>query len=70
LIKGNGTGLRYGGASNSMKSSLTILRNSLKSNETYQFMVNMTNRQNPSVEATGYLLVQIEDAETQLIVTA
>ncbi len=53
-----------------MKSSLTILRNSLKSNETYQFMVNMKNRQNPSVEATGYLLVQIEDAEPQLIVTA
>ncbi len=46
---------------NSIKSSLTILAGSLQSNQTYQFMVYMENRQNSSIQATGYLLVQIED---------
>jgi hypothetical protein len=70
FIKGNGTALQYGGTNNSLKSSLTILPNSLKSNETYQFMVFLTSRQNSTLQVTGYLLVQVEDTQTQLIVIA
>jgi hypothetical protein len=44
-----------------MKSSLTILAGSLQSNQTYQFMVYMENRQNSSIQATGYVLVQVVD---------
>jgi hypothetical protein len=69
-MKGNGTALQFGGSPVSLKSSLTILANSLKSNQTYQFMVYMENRQNSSVQATGYLLVQVEDTSAPLIVIA
>ncbi len=69
-MKGNGTAWQYDGVNNSIKSSLIILANSLKSNQTYQFMVFMANRQNSSLQATGYLLVQVEDTQPQLIVTA
>jgi hypothetical protein len=69
-MKGNGTALQFGGSPVSPKSSLTVLANSLKSNQTYQFMVYMENRQNSSVQATGYLLVQVEDAQPQLVVIA
>jgi hypothetical protein len=61
----NRTGLTYG---NSIKSSLTILAGSLQSNRTYQFMVQMANRLNPSLQATGYLLVKVEDTRLQMIV--
>ena len=67
---GNGTPWRYDGVSSSIKSSLTILANSLKPNQTYQFMVSMTNRQNSSRQATAYLLVQVEDTQPQLIAVA
>ncbi len=67
-MKGNGTAWQYDGVNSSIKSSLTILANSLKSNQTYQFMVYMENRINSSLQATGYLLVQVEDAQPQLII--
>jgi hypothetical protein len=66
-MKGNGTAWQYGGIN---KSSITILANSLKSNQTYQFMVSTQSRQNSSRQATGYLLVQVDDTQHQLIVTA
>jgi hypothetical protein len=69
-MKGNGTAWQYDGVNNSIKSSLTILANSLKSNQMYQFMVFMENRQNSSLQATGYLLVQVEDTQPQLIIIA
>jgi len=69
-MKGNGTAWQYDGVNNSIKSSLTILSNSLKSNQMYQFMVFMENRQNSSLQATGYLLVQVEDTQPQLIIIA
>ena len=69
-MKGNGTALRYGGTNNSIKSSLTILANSLQPNQTYQFMVIMENRINTTLQATGYLLVQVEDTQSELIVIA
>ena len=40
---------------------------SLQPNQTYQFMVYMENRRNLSVQATGYVLVQVEDTRPQLI---
>jgi hypothetical protein len=49
---------------------LIIRGNSLASNQTYQFMVRMKNRQNSTVQATGYLLVRVEDTQPQLIVIA
>ncbi len=60
----NRTGLKFG---NSIESSLTILGGSLQSNRTYQFMVQMENRQNSSLQATGYALVQVEDTSPQMI---
>ncbi|UJR38826.1 hypothetical protein I4U23_031491 [Adineta vaga] len=54
---GNETAWEYG----STKSSVTILAESLVSNKTYQFMVIMINRENSSIQATGYLLVQVQD---------
>lgn len=69
-MKGNGTAWRYGGRANSIKSSVTILAKSLESNQTYQFMVRMTNRINASLQATGYVLVRVEDTQPQLVVIA
>ncbi|CAF0859705.1 unnamed protein product [Rotaria sordida] len=65
---GNGTRLIYGNLTLSPKSSITILSGSLQSNRTYQFMVYMENRKNSSIQATGYVLVQVEDTRPQLIV--
>ncbi len=60
----NRTGFQFG---NSINSSLTILSGSLQSNRTYQFMVYMVNRRNSSVQATGYVLVNVVDTHPQMI---
>jgi hypothetical protein len=60
----NETSWKYG---NSIKSSVTIRSKSLASNRTYQFMVYMESRQNSSLQATGYVLVRIEDASSTMI---
>ena len=65
ICKDNQTGWKY---SNSIKSSITILSQSLQSNRTYQFMVHMENRFNSSLQATGYVLVKVEDTRSQMIV--
>jgi hypothetical protein len=70
LFQGNGTSFKYNGTPASSKSSLTILSGSLPSNQTYQFMVLMQNRYNPSLQATGYLLVQVDDTYHQTIAIA
>jgi hypothetical protein len=54
--------------STGLKSSLTILGQSLESNRTYQWMVMMTNRRNSTLQATGYLLVSVDDAHPQMVV--
>ena len=69
-IKDPAAGFRFSGGNDSNTSSLTILGNTLKSNRTYQFMVNMTNRRNASLQAAGYMLVEMKDNQPQLIVTA
>ncbi|CAF4213124.1 unnamed protein product, partial [Adineta steineri] len=61
---GNGTRWKYG---TSLKSSLTILANSLQPNQTYQFMVYMENRQNSSTQATGCVLVTVGTIDSQMI---
>ena len=63
--KDNQTAWKY---SNSIKSSVIILSKSLQSNRTYQFMVRMKNLRNSSIQATGYVLVKVEDTRSQLIV--
>jgi hypothetical protein len=60
----NRTGFQFG---NSINSSLTILSGSLQSNRTYQFMVQMENRRNSSLQVTGYVLVKVEDTRSQMI---
>jgi len=66
--KVNGIAWQYDGTAASSKSSLTIFAGSLLSNRTYQFMVFIQNRQNSLLEATSYLLVQIVDTQSQMIV--
>ena len=60
----NRTGWQF---TDAIQSSLTILAGSLQSNRTYQFMVNMTNRRNASRQATGYVLVKVEDTRPHMI---
>ncbi len=50
------------------KSSVLIRAGSLQSNRTYQFMVYIENRQNSSIQATGYVFVQVEDTSSPIIV--
>jgi len=66
LFLDNGKVLEYG-RSTSPNSSVTILAGSLASNQTYQFRVLMKNRQNSSFQADGYVLVNIQDSDSQLI---
>ena len=61
----NRTGWQF---TDSIRSSLTILAGSLQSNRTCQFMVYMTNRRNPSRQATGYVLVKVEDTRPRMII--
>jgi hypothetical protein len=49
------------------ESSITILGGSLRLNATYQFLVQMGNRRNVSLQATGYVLVQIKDSNRPMI---
>ena len=58
---------RYAGVSQTVKSSLMILGGSFRSNRTYQWMVQMENKRNNSLQGTGYLLVRLEDTFPQLI---
>lgn len=64
----NGNLWRFDGVSQSIKSSVTILGKSVRPNRTYQWMVYMENKRNNSVQATGYLLVQLVDTRPQMIV--
>ena len=47
---------------------MIILAGSLVSNQTYQMMVRMQNRQNSTDQAKGYLLVRVQDNQPQLVV--
>ncbi len=60
----NGTSWQY---DTSSKSSLTIFAGSLQSNQIYQFKVNLVNHQDSSLQAIGYLSVQVQDTHSYLI---
>ena len=60
--------LQFGGLLTSPRSSLTILAKSLLVNRTYQFQVFMENRRNASLQATGFLLVRVDDTYPQLVI--
>ncbi|CAM4949155.1 unnamed protein product [Rotaria socialis] len=64
----NQSGLTYVGVTNSPKSSLIILGNSLIPNQTYQFKVKVQNLQNSSVQDFDYLFVEVQGNQYQLIV--
>ncbi|UJR06735.1 hypothetical protein I4U23_011024 [Adineta vaga] len=60
----NRTGWKF---DSSINSSLRILSHSFQSNRTYQFMVVMENIQNPSRQATGSVLVKVEETPSSTI---
>ena len=62
----NGTAWRYA-STVAPKSSVTILAESLASNQTYQFMVSMIDRQDPSIQGIAYLLVKVQDKDCPMI---
>jgi len=49
------------------ESSLTIFANVLKKTFDYQFVVQMSNRRNRSLQATGYVIVQVQDSTRPMI---
>jgi hypothetical protein len=57
----------YSGPPQSVRSSLTIFAGSLQLNRTYQFAVYMEHVQNNSIHATGYVVVQVQEARRQMI---
>lgn len=54
----------------SLNSSVTILAGSLQANQTYRFKVFMQNRQDHTLTAEGYLIVNVEDTIPSLIAVA
>jgi hypothetical protein len=50
-----------------INSSLTIFAKSLKSNQTYQFMIEMIHRKNASLRSIGYLTVKVEHFQSPMI---
>ena len=63
----NAVAWQYGGGVLSPQSSLTLVAGSLASNQTYQLMVQMENRENSSDRAVGYVVVRVENKQSQLI---
>ncbi|CAF4464255.1 unnamed protein product [Rotaria socialis] len=57
---------RYG--SNGSRSSITILRNTLAMNQTYQFRVIMDHIRNASQQATGYVFVRVVDSGPYMVI--
>ncbi|CAF1261744.1 unnamed protein product [Adineta steineri] len=53
-----------------LKSSITLLPKLLLFNQTFEFMVWMKNRRNSSIQATGYVLVQVDNTYPQMIAVA
>ena len=53
---------------NGNESSLTIFANVLQKTFDYQFVVQMSNRRNISLQATGYVIVQVQDSTRPMIV--
>lgn len=67
LLKDNQAAFKF---NNLIESSVTIINQTLLPYRTYQFMVHMENRRNSSLQATGYLLVNVDDTYSQIILVA
>ena len=52
------------------RSSLTVFSQSLPSNRTYQFLVQLSGRRNASIQFNASLLVQMTDADSQIVLVA
>ena len=63
----NQTGWRFVNSSRVEQSSLEILASSFEPNRTYQWMVYMEHRRNASIQATGFVLVQVEETRPVLV---
>jgi hypothetical protein len=59
---------RFEGMGVSNKSAMTLLSESLRANRTYQLMVFVEHRRNSSLQATGYLLVRVDETHPQMII--
>ena len=57
----------YTGVKLAPESSVTILAGSLQLNRTYQFLLQMINRQDASLQVTGYVLAEIKDSNRPMI---
>jgi len=55
---------------NTNLSSITILSGSFKNNHTYQFDVYMKNLRNSTIQATGFLLVIVDNTRPQMVAAA
>jgi hypothetical protein len=55
---------------NASQSSVTIRDGSLKYNHTYQFVVFMRNRRNSTSQATGYVIVNVDNSLPQMVAVA
>ena len=64
----NGSQWKYQGDIQSIKSAITFYPNIFLSNRTYQWMIQMTNKRNASTQTNGYVLVQIEEKSSELII--
>jgi hypothetical protein len=64
----NRSAFRFEGVGVSNKSALTLLRDSMQANRTYQLMVLVEHRRNSSLQATGYLLVRVDETYPQMII--
>lgn len=64
----NQTLFTYDGVPLSYRSSITIRAGAMSPGQTYQFMVSIQNRQNSSVQITGFALVQVKNSPTKRII--
>jgi hypothetical protein len=55
---------------NKILSSITIFGGSFKDNHTYQFDVYMKNLRNSTIQATGFLLVIVDNTRPQMVAAA
>ena len=67
-LSNNQTTVQYVGVGPSSTSSVIIRAGSLQPDRTYQFMTEMQNLRNIRSQATGYVLVQVVDTSTPVVV--
>lgn len=66
-FESNRTAWYYNGVPMSNKSSLIVAARSLLSKRAYRFQVRINNRRDPSIEAVGFLIVNVVDAYSPMV---